>query len=180
MPEDWYEVIRTSREKPSPFSVIEVDQNMVRSWTSHFNQRYESNKLSFPTRPIRELKVTETHPVFVSYRDSFIHWPLAWSTSIATTTQRQEGKISSSEKKREKKKTPEERKQEKEEAAKSRELPCETYQGEKLQEGTFILPELLYEGKILSELSSLILYLPSIYYTYTYLPILTYTYTYLL
>uniref|UniRef100_A0A1B6DGZ0 DUF7869 domain-containing protein n=1 Tax=Clastoptera arizonana TaxID=38151 RepID=A0A1B6DGZ0_9HEMI len=53
MPEDWYEVFRTARVKPKPFSVIEVDQNIIRSWTNHFNQRYESNKLSFPTRPIK-------------------------------------------------------------------------------------------------------------------------------
>lgn len=75
LPEDWYDVFRTARQKPKPFSVIKVDQNMVRAWTDHFNHCNESNKLSFPTRPIRELKVTENHTVLVSYRDSYSgHW----------------------------------------------------------------------------------------------------------
>ena len=70
-PEDWFDVFRTARSKPSTFEVIKVQQEMIKSLTEHFNVRYESKKLAFPSRSVRELKIENDHPVLISYRESY-------------------------------------------------------------------------------------------------------------
>ncbi|KAK9700414.1 hypothetical protein QE152_g31250 [Popillia japonica] len=32
LPDEWYDLLRSSRNKPSPFTVVEVDQGMVKGW----------------------------------------------------------------------------------------------------------------------------------------------------
>lgn len=70
LPEDWAEIIRNSRYKPSPFEVMVIEQPLIRDWTTHLNQMYRK-KLGCATRPIRVFMVEEADPVCMSYRTFF-------------------------------------------------------------------------------------------------------------
>lgn len=75
LPKDWIQVFKDARIKPSPFVVIDCDQNMFRNWSMHLNLFYK--KCPFPSRPIREYKVTYDHARLISFRTSFNG---AWET----------------------------------------------------------------------------------------------------
>lgn len=40
---DWFELLRISRIRASPFEVIEVDQGVVKKWEVFFNDKYVKN-----------------------------------------------------------------------------------------------------------------------------------------
>lgn len=74
LPSDWFDEFISSRAKPSPFVVIEVDNSLVRKWTEHFDQLY-SKKCPFKSRPIREFVVERKHPRLMQHRSTFNgHW----------------------------------------------------------------------------------------------------------
>lgn len=74
LPQDWMAELATCRLKPSPFIVHEVDQAMLRDWSAYFNGIYKK-KSPFPTRPIRELRITEAHPLLIEHRSTYNgHW----------------------------------------------------------------------------------------------------------
>lgn len=83
-PNDWIEVIKSSRCKPSPFKVISVDQSMVRDWASFLEPLY-AKKCPFLSRPIRELEVRYEHERMIFHRDSYNG---LWTSSIVTLAKR--------------------------------------------------------------------------------------------
>ncbi|KAG5892490.1 hypothetical protein JTB14_015400 [Gonioctena quinquepunctata] len=56
--------------KPMPFEVVEAEQNLFRNCTSFIKPRYR-RKCPFPTRPIRELKISREHPQLNYFRNTF-------------------------------------------------------------------------------------------------------------
>lgn len=80
LPEQWLEVFRMARNKPTPFDVENVTQTYFRSWTTFFNKRYRRT-CPFPSRPIREMKVVKDHPRMIFHRDTYNG---AWETTAIT------------------------------------------------------------------------------------------------
>lgn len=67
LPEDWTEALRNCRQKPSPFQVIEVEQEMVKEWGCHLEKVYKQ-QLGCKTRPIKVFKVHQAEPLFMNYK----------------------------------------------------------------------------------------------------------------
>lgn len=82
-PTEWYSLLRTSRIKPEPFIVIEVDQNMVRDWSSllNINLRYLP-KCPFKIQELREIAAEANHPRMLIHRSSYYGGK---ETSVVTT-----------------------------------------------------------------------------------------------
>lgn len=70
VPSHWYDVFRGARVKPSPFEVIEVEQDLIRSWTS-FLQTYYKKKCPLATRDVKEISASKEHPQFLTYRNTY-------------------------------------------------------------------------------------------------------------
>lgn len=72
IPEDWCQEVECSRVKPTPFVVVRVEDEptTIKSWTEFLDFFYEK-KLSFPTRPIREIMFEQSHTVLIRFRTSF-------------------------------------------------------------------------------------------------------------
>lgn len=68
LPEEWREVIRNSRTKPTPFGVINCDQTLFKSW-SNFLKPFYKPKCPFPTRAVRCIKILQDE--FINYRNTF-------------------------------------------------------------------------------------------------------------
>ncbi|XP_072383777.1 uncharacterized protein [Diabrotica undecimpunctata] len=74
LPDDWYELIRGSRKNPFPFTVIEVEQNMVRNW-NQFLQPEFTPKCLFAIQPVREIFCKKENCRLITYRTSYNgHW----------------------------------------------------------------------------------------------------------
>lgn len=84
LPEDWVDIFRTARDKPTPFHVEEVDQSLVRDWTKFLEPLY-MKKCPFLSRPIRELEVSHQHPRIIRHRDSYNGM---WVSSTVTETRK--------------------------------------------------------------------------------------------
>lgn len=56
VPQDWIDVVESSRQNPSPFKVIDVDQGVIRNWTEFLEDQFVK-KCPFQTRPIKEVRV---------------------------------------------------------------------------------------------------------------------------
>lgn len=70
LPEDWSEALRHCRNKPSPFEVVEVDQGLIKEWTTYLDTMYRK-LLGCQTRPIKIFKVEATHPAVMSYKTKY-------------------------------------------------------------------------------------------------------------
>ncbi|KAG5885348.1 hypothetical protein JTB14_014366 [Gonioctena quinquepunctata] len=69
VPDDWREVIRDSRVKPTPFTVIDCGRELeFVNWTEHLSGYYK-NKCPFPTRPIRLLQIKNEAP-YISFENT--------------------------------------------------------------------------------------------------------------
>lgn len=69
-PSDWVYVFRNARTKPSPFQVIEVEQDLFRSWTTFLTKYYKKNS-PIATRDIKEIYSSKDHPQFLTHRSSY-------------------------------------------------------------------------------------------------------------
>lgn len=70
-PDDWREILRNSRIKPSPFKVINCGEEVkFQTWTEFLSQRYV-RKCPLPIRPIRVLKVDKNEPRFISHKENY-------------------------------------------------------------------------------------------------------------
>ena len=80
-PDGWVEAFRTARATPTPFNVIEPDQDIFYNFgaclTNHFRK---SSPMA--TRPIREMIIDIQEPRLVKHRDA---WNGAYETSIFCT-----------------------------------------------------------------------------------------------
>ncbi|KAJ8953463.1 hypothetical protein NQ318_023582 [Aromia moschata] len=87
LPNDWYQLLRESRQKPYPFIVIEVEQRMIKKWTDFFKDKFVS-KCPFPVQSIREMHCSKEHPRLISYRLTYNgHWLQGPVTKIMKETQ---------------------------------------------------------------------------------------------
>nr|CAD7265023.1 unnamed protein product [Timema shepardi] len=69
-PDGWRRVIRDARTKPSHFEVIACEQTMFKSWGDFLTPHYKK-KLPTATRPIRQMKVSQDKPHFLSHRENY-------------------------------------------------------------------------------------------------------------
>lgn len=67
LPGDWADVLRHCRVKPSPFEVVEVDQGMIKEWTTHLDSLYRKT-LGCLTRPIKTFRVQSNKPGMMCYK----------------------------------------------------------------------------------------------------------------
>lgn len=56
MSNEWIDVFKTAREEPFPFDLVEVTQDMFRTWTEHLSP-LNKPKCSFKSGPVREVKI---------------------------------------------------------------------------------------------------------------------------
>lgn len=78
LPEDWFNEVRSCRVKPEPFSVVEVDQSLLRNWTELLDTIY-TTKPSYKSREIRELRIVQEHPRLIEFRNTYNG---CWNTSV--------------------------------------------------------------------------------------------------
>ncbi|CAH1114837.1 unnamed protein product [Psylliodes chrysocephalus] len=78
LPEDWFNKIKSCRVKPEPFTVIEVDQALLRNWTELLDLIYIT-KHSYKSREIREVKISQEQPRLIEFRNTYNG---CWNTSI--------------------------------------------------------------------------------------------------
>ncbi|XP_065652041.1 uncharacterized protein LOC136079725 [Hydra vulgaris] len=70
MPSDWIETFKNARKRPTPFHVIELMQEMVKSVTDFMRLIYK-NKCPIPTRPLREMCFRGDSAGIIFHRDSW-------------------------------------------------------------------------------------------------------------
>lgn len=92
VPKDWYDVIRHSRLKPSPFQVVECDQSMFLEWTSFFSSKgLYKRRLPVPSRPLKEVKVENYQPRIMSLRSG--SYNSLWDTVVITEAQKKSSSL---------------------------------------------------------------------------------------
>ncbi|GLV38183.1 hypothetical protein CBL_12829 [Carabus blaptoides fortunei] len=69
-PNDWFDLLTVSRRKPSPFSVQQVSQTMIKDWTSFLKNLYVK-KCPFPIQKMKEVSSTVDYCRFILNRDSY-------------------------------------------------------------------------------------------------------------
>lgn len=70
-PDDWRDVLRNSRIKPSPFKVINCkDEVNFQTWTAFLSQSY-IQKCPMPTRSIRVMTIDKKEPRFISHKSNY-------------------------------------------------------------------------------------------------------------
>lgn len=70
VPDDWREVIRNARVRPSPFLVVDCKTEMFKAWGAFLDLRYKK-KFPAATRPIMQLKIMSTHHQTVEHRETY-------------------------------------------------------------------------------------------------------------
>lgn len=68
VPDDWREVIASSRIKPRPFKVINCATDVSFQTGTEFLTNLYSKKCPMPTRPIRIIRIDKKEPMFISYK----------------------------------------------------------------------------------------------------------------
>ena len=67
-PSDWHEIFRSARKYPTPFNVIELKQDMVKSKTQFLKSVYKAG-YPVPLRPLKEVMFSSKSPGVISHRD---------------------------------------------------------------------------------------------------------------
>ena len=71
---DWKTVLQHARKKPEPFHVVDVSQEITKSWTSFLKGKFVS-KYPFPLQKVRELQVMSDKRGLVFNRTTYNgHW----------------------------------------------------------------------------------------------------------
>lgn len=84
-PEEWRDVLKNSRIKPSPFKVVDcADEVNFQNWTEYLSQFYVS-KCPMQTRPIRIIKIEKTQPRFVLHKPNFFG---SYQTAVIVPSQK--------------------------------------------------------------------------------------------
>lgn len=90
IPQDLYNIIRQARVKPSPFQVIQCEQELFRDWTTFFKEsKVYKGKLAMQTRPIKELEIKAVHYRTISHRPTFNG---SWESSVVLQTTKNRGR----------------------------------------------------------------------------------------
>ncbi|XP_065671577.1 uncharacterized protein LOC136089483 [Hydra vulgaris] len=77
-PSDWHEIFRAARKNPSPYNVIEQNQDMVKNMTQFLKPVYKAG-FPVPMRPLKEVMFSKKSLGVISHRDS-------WNGPILNTT----------------------------------------------------------------------------------------------
>lgn len=80
VPNDWFELLKMSRIRPSPFQVVEVEQDIVKKWDVFLNDKY-AKKCPFPIQKVKQIESTREHPRLISFLTSFYG---AWTQNPIT------------------------------------------------------------------------------------------------
>lgn len=135
IPSEWCQEVEGARLKPAPFVVVRVEDepDIIKSWTEYLDLLYQK-QLPFPTRPVRELLIENTHPILIKQRTTYNG---AW----------EQVPVKPPNKRNKRKRTfpLTERQMKVEELQKKREMISD--QIKNLKDGEMILPEPAYEGK---------------------------------
>jgi len=93
LPDDWRNIFLQSRQKPTPFNVIDCAIEVeFKTWTDYFSDLYPT-KNPIPTRPIRVLLIEESKPRFINHKSTY-HGPyLSAVITHATNKRNQKNKI---------------------------------------------------------------------------------------
>nr|CAH7729430.1 unnamed protein product [Callosobruchus chinensis] len=87
LPFGWNEQIVDARAKPSPFMVVDCEQqDIFRSWTNHLKDDFYK-KCPFESRPIKELIISKENPRIMEYRETHNG---AWTTSVVIPPKRKQ------------------------------------------------------------------------------------------
>lgn len=78
VPKQWWNEFRSCRQKPSPYTVVEMSQEMFVDISTYLKGLYVRS-CPFPTRPQREMLFSNTKSKSVQYRDS---WNGPWKSSV--------------------------------------------------------------------------------------------------
>lgn len=70
MPADWMRLIESSRKKPCPFVVVEVDLIMIKSWTQFFAKNFVA-QCPFKTQPVRILYAKQDKPGLIFHKSAY-------------------------------------------------------------------------------------------------------------
>jgi len=71
VPNDWRDVIRNSRQKPTPFMVLDCEKEVeFLNWSDYFIDKYPK-KNPIPTRPLRVLEVRKENPSLIFHKNAF-------------------------------------------------------------------------------------------------------------
>ena len=70
LPDDWRQEFREARKKPFPMNVINVDQDMLLSYSNFLLPQFKAS-CPFKTRPVRELHVVDTRPNQIMFRNNW-------------------------------------------------------------------------------------------------------------
>ena len=70
LPDDWRQEFREARKKPFPMNVINVDQDMLLSYSNFLLSQFKAS-CPFKTRPVRELHVVDTRPNQIMFRNNW-------------------------------------------------------------------------------------------------------------
>ena len=65
-PSDWHKIFRSARKHPTPFNIIELKQDMVKSMT--LKPVYKAG-CPVPLRPLKEVMFSNKSPGVISHRD---------------------------------------------------------------------------------------------------------------
>ncbi|RZF38967.1 hypothetical protein LSTR_LSTR003710 [Laodelphax striatellus] len=84
LPCDWADHFREARQNPRPFVVEELDHTFWHEWSKFLALLYKK-KLTVPTRPIKELKITEDAERLLYYRHNYAG---PWYNAVITLPQR--------------------------------------------------------------------------------------------
>ncbi|KAL1488806.1 hypothetical protein ABEB36_014602 [Hypothenemus hampei] len=71
IPKDWFELLRRSRVRPSPFEVVEVEQEIIKTWDTFLKNEKYRKKCPFPIQKIKQIESVREHPGFVNCKTSY-------------------------------------------------------------------------------------------------------------
>lgn len=88
-PDDWREVLLTSRTKPSPFTVVDCEKDIIfQNWT-HYLQVHYSKKCNLKTRPIRIIEFRKESSALIFHKDTYCGM---YASTVITKKQNKRGR----------------------------------------------------------------------------------------
>ncbi|XP_050300232.1 uncharacterized protein LOC126738821 [Anthonomus grandis grandis] len=70
IPKDFEEMVKLSRSKPSPFTVVSVTKRIVLDWNAMLLSKYAA-KCPFKTQPIKVIQASSSHSRLLQYRTTY-------------------------------------------------------------------------------------------------------------
>jgi hypothetical protein len=88
-PDDWRQVLLTSRTKPSPFTVVDCEKDIIfQNWTDYLQVHY-SKKCNLKTRPIRIIEFRKESRALIFHKDTYCGM---YASTVITKKQNNRGR----------------------------------------------------------------------------------------